>query len=73
MLVCKILLLTLTLVSLFRDIACIGQTCSIQRVKENFYLQFMSTHPIMPEFLKMVIDNTNDMPFVKKSLGKSGI
>ncbi len=43
------------------------------KVKENFYLQFMSTHPIMPEFLKIVIDSPDDMPFGKKSLGKSGI
>ncbi len=33
----------------------------------------MSTHPIMLEFLKIVIDGTNDMPFGKKSLGKSEI
>ncbi len=63
--------LTLTLLSLFWDIACIGQTCSVQRVKENFYLQFMSAHPRMPEILKTEIDSNNNMHLGKKSLANS--
>ncbi len=55
----------------FWDIACIGPTCSVQRVKENFYLQFMSAHPRMPEFLKTEIDSTNNMHLGKKSLANS--
>ena len=55
-------ILTLTLLSLLQEIAYSGQTCSMQRVKENFYLQFMSTHPRMSLFLKMEIDSTDDMP-----------
>ncbi len=35
----SIIFLTLTLLSLFREIACTGPTCSMQRVKENFHLQ----------------------------------
>ena len=34
--ICLFLILTLTLLSLFREIACIGPTCSIQRVKRIF-------------------------------------
>ena len=45
----------------------------MQRVKENFYLQIMTNHPIMPEFLKMEINSTNDAPLAKKSLGNAGI
>ena len=63
-------LLTLTLLSLFREIEFTGQTCSMQRVKEKFYLQFMSAHPRMPEFLKMeiVCAHGHDIPLGKKSL-----